>query len=179
MDDSGLRRHDLEVPEGLLAPAEEGVALLVSLELELGVPGEREPARELVDLHGMVDHELGRQQRVDASGSPPELAHRVAHRGEIDDGGNAREVLQKDAGGRERDLPAGLVPRNPRRDRLDVRCGHRIAVLEPEDVLEQDAQRVREPADVATGLERFEPEDLVGLTADRESRAGSEAVCHR
>jgi hypothetical protein len=37
----GRGRHDLEVVEGLLAPAQEQVALAVALELEHAVLGER------------------------------------------------------------------------------------------------------------------------------------------
>ena len=41
VDDAGARRHDLEVVERALAPAQERVALAVALELELGVPEDR------------------------------------------------------------------------------------------------------------------------------------------
>ena len=37
MDDAGVGRHDAEVVEGVLAPAQERVAFLVARELELGV----------------------------------------------------------------------------------------------------------------------------------------------
>ena len=63
--DARVRRHRLEVRERALAPAEERVALAVALELERGVPLDREPRREVVDLHRVVDHELDRDQRVD------------------------------------------------------------------------------------------------------------------
>ena len=56
MDDAGVRRHDREVVERALAPAQERVALLVALELALGVDAERVARAERVDLHGVVDH---------------------------------------------------------------------------------------------------------------------------
>ena len=43
VDDAGVRRHDPEAVECALAPAEEGVALAVALELELDVPVDRKP----------------------------------------------------------------------------------------------------------------------------------------
>ena len=58
--DAGVRRHDAEVVERGLAPAQEGVALAVALELELGVALEREPLGEHVDLDRVVDHQLDR-----------------------------------------------------------------------------------------------------------------------
>ena len=75
----------LKFCEGRLAPAEERVALAVALELELGVAGEGEPGRELVHLHRVVDDELDGQERVDACRVAAEVAHRVAHRGQVDD----------------------------------------------------------------------------------------------
>ena len=65
VDDAGVRRDDLEVLEGGLAPAQERVALLVALELLLGVDAEGVARAELVDLHGVVDDELDRHERVD------------------------------------------------------------------------------------------------------------------
>ena len=75
----------LKLSKAPLAPAQEGVALAVALELELDVALDREPGRELVHLHGVVDHELGRDERVDPGRVAAQLAHRVAHRGEVDD----------------------------------------------------------------------------------------------
>ena len=58
----------------------------------------------LVDLHGVVDDEIDRLQRVDALRIAAERLDRVAHRGEIDDGGHAGEVLQQHAARAEGDL---------------------------------------------------------------------------
>ena len=104
---------------------------------------EREARRELVDLHGVVDHELRREERVDLLRVAAEVAHRVAHRREVDDRRHAREVLQKDARRRERDLAARFLGRRPGRDRLDLG----LAPV-PEDVLQHDPQRVRQPRQV-------------------------------
>ena len=113
VDDPRARGDDPEVGERALPPAEERVALAVALELELGVARDGEPRRVLVDLHRVVDDELGRQQRVDPLRVAAELAHRVAHRGEVDDRGDAGEVLEEHAPGRERDLLRGLGRRDP------------------------------------------------------------------
>ncbi len=174
--DPGVGRDDLDVVERALAPAQEGIALAVPLELELGVPADREPRGEVVHLHGVVDHELGGEERVDLRRVAAEVAHRVAHRGEVDDRGHAGEVLQQDACGREGDLAARLVLRHPGGDCLDVLAGDGDAVLEAEHVLEQDPQRVRQPQHVEAALQRVEPEDLVRLAADGERRAGGERV---
>ena len=171
--DAGVRRHDLEVCEARLAPAQERVALAVPLELELGVARDRRAGRELVDLDGVVDHQLGRQQRIDLLRVAAEVAHRIAHGGEIDDRGDAGEVLQQHARGRERDLLARLGLRIPGRDGLDV-----LVASEPEHVLEQDPERVRQPLDVEAALQRVEAEDLVLLASHAQRGACGEGVGH-
>ena len=176
MADAGRRRHDAEVVEGRLSPAQELVALLVALELALGVDLEGALVAERVDLDRVVDHEVDRDQRVDLRRVGAELVHRIAHRGEIDDRGNAGEVLHQDARGLERDLVRGLGLRVPGGDRLDVGGADRLAVLEPQDVLEQDLDRVGEPGDVELLLQSVEPVDLVLVSADFEGGPGVEAV---
>jgi hypothetical protein len=87
-----------------LSPAEERVALLVSGKLELGVQLKRIGLSEVVDLHGVVDDELDREERVDLSRVAAEVVHGVAHCGEVDHGRDAGEGLQEHAARRERDL---------------------------------------------------------------------------
>ena len=107
MADPGRRRDDAEVVEGGLAPAQELVALLVALELLLGVDREGAGVAEGVDLDGVVDDQVDRHERVDLGRVGAELVHRVAHRGQVDDGGNAGEVLHQHPRGLERDLVEG------------------------------------------------------------------------
>ena len=166
-----------KLSKALLSPAEKRVPLTVALELELGVALEREPRRKLVDLDRMVDHELDGHERVDLRGVSRHVGHRVAHGGEVHDGGYAREVLHQDACGSERDLVARLVGRDPASDVLDVLGGDGDAVLGAEKVLEQDLQRVGQPGDVVLGLEGVEAKDLVGLIADAGGSRGNRTSC--
>ena len=120
MADTGRGRHDAEVVEGALPPLEEGVALAVSLELALGVDGKGAGIAEGVDLNRVVDHKVDVDQRVDRRRVATDLLHRVAHRGQVDDGGDAGEVLHQHPGRLKGNLDAGLgggVParRSPRR----------------------------------------------------------------
>ena len=174
--DARVRGHDREVVERLLAPAQERVALAVAFELALGVEREGVTGGELIDLHGVVDHELGRLQRVDARGIAAEVAHRVAHRGEVDDRGHAGEVLEQHPRGRVGDLAARLVGRDPFRQRLDVGRLDRAPVLVSEEVLEEDLERERQTRNVVLGLQRLEPVDVVLVAVHGERRLCSEAV---
>ena len=131
MDDAGVRRDHLQVPEGRLAPAQEGVALPVSLELELCVPKHGEPRAKLVHLHGVVDHELGGKLRVDAGRVAAEVAHGIAHGSEVDDRRHAGEVLEQDPGRPEGDLVVRLGGRVPAGDRPHLLGGAATEGLRP------------------------------------------------
>ena len=137
-----LGRDDLEVVERALAPAQEGVALAVPLELELGVAAEREPRGELVDLHGVVDHELGREQRVDLRRVAAEVAHRVAHRGEVDDAGTPVKSCSRTRAGVKEISRLGSAFAT--QAATASTSSPSVAVL-AEHVLEQDPQRVGQP----------------------------------
>ena len=159
----------LKLSNARLPPAEEGVALAVPLELALGVPEDGQARAELVHLDGVVDDELGGDLRVDRCRVAAQRHHRLAHGGEVDDRRHAREVLQEDAGGAERDLVARLGLGVPARD-----CAHLLRApvaerLGAEHVLEQHAKGVREPGEVGLRTEGVEPRDRVRRDRRRRS----------
>ena len=174
VDDPGARRHDLEVVERPLAPAQEGIALAIPLQLELRVARDREAAGELVHLQRVVDDELHGKLRIDPGGLSAEVGHRIPHRRQIDDRGHAGEVLEQHACRHERDLARGLGARDPACDGLDVVTRDGCPVLVPEDVLEEHAERVGKAEDVVAGLESLEPEDLDAPSADAQLPARAE-----
>ncbi len=176
MDDPGVGRHHGEVFERPLAPAQEQVALLVALELALRVEAEGVAGAEGVHLDRVIDHQLGRGERVDAGRIPAHVGHRVAHGGEVDDRRNPGEVLQQHAGGGEGDLLAGVGLGVPAGEGLDVRSADRAVALGPQQVLEQDLQRERQARHVVLALEHIQPEDLILALADRELVPGTKAV---
>ena len=85
VDDAGPGRHDAQVAERGLGPAQQLVALAVALVLALDVEGERAGRPEPVDLDGVVDDEVGRDERVDLRRVAAEVGHRVAHDRQVDD----------------------------------------------------------------------------------------------
>jgi hypothetical protein len=170
--DAGVRRDDLELLEGLLAPLEQLVALGVALELQLGVLGERLVGAVVVDDHRVVDHQLGRHLRLDLRRVAAHLGHRVAHRREVHDARHPGEVLQHHAGGCEGDLVRRIGLRVPPRQRLDVLGADPDPVLVAQQVLQQDLQRERQARDVVLGLQRLERVVGVGRAADVELGAG-------
>jgi len=131
-----------------LAPLEEGVALAVALEFERGVHVIGGGGAEFVDLDGVVDDELGGLEGVDLFGVATESLHGIAHGSEIDDGGDAGEVLHEDAGGHVGDLAGGLGGGVPLGEEADVVGGDGASVFVAEEVFEQDAEREGELGEV-------------------------------
>jgi hypothetical protein len=173
VDDAGAGRDDLEVVEGGLAPPQELVALVVALVLELDVALERVGPAEHVGDHGVVDDQLGRRQRVDLGGVPAEIGHRLTHRGQVDDAGDAGKVLHDHPGRSELDLGVGLGVLVPGPEGADVLLGDVGAVLGAQQVLEQDLEAVRQ---IGAALDRVQTVDLVAVVADRERALGPERV---
>ena len=171
--DAGARRDDLELVERALAPAQELVALLVALVLEVDVALEGVGAAEHVDDHRVVDDQLGGRERVDLGRVAAELGDGLAHGGEVDDAGHAGEVLHDHAGRGELDLGVRLGRRVPAGERADVVGGDVGAVLGAQEVLQQHLQAERE---ALGALDRGEPEDLVLGSARLDRSLRSEAV---
>ena len=178
VDDAGVGRDDAEVVERRLAPAQEGVALAVPLELALGVLEHGHARAELVDLHRVVDDELGGDLRIDRRGLAAEVDHRLAHRGQVDDRRDAREVLQEHARGAEGDLVLGLGLRVPAGDGAHLVGAAVTERLRAEDVLEQHPQRVRQARDVGLPRERVEACDRERPPAGLDLPQCAEGVCH-
>ena len=114
---------------------------------------------------------------IDQGGVATELLHGVAHGGEIDDAGDAGEILQQDAAGGEGDFFFGLRVVVPGGERADFFFVDVAAVFGAQKIFEQDAQRVRQmPGGDALLVESVEAVDFVFLVADFKSGAGVETV---
>jgi hypothetical protein len=136
--DSHARRHGAEVAKGRLAPFEKRIALAVALELEerIGVVGAG--GAEFVDLYGVVDDEFCGDEGIDAFRIAAQCLDGVAHCAQVDDGGDAGEVLHENTGGHVGDFATGLGLGIPAGEELDVSSGDIHAVFATEQILEQD-----------------------------------------
>ena len=145
MADAGSRRHHAEIGEGLLAPAQERIALHIAFIFDGDVLLERISAAEIVHHHRVVDHQIDLGQRIDLLRIAAQRLHRVAHRRQIDDRRHAGQVLHQHARRAEGDLAVRSLLGGGQR--LDVCGGYRLAVLVAQQVLEQNFQRIRQPGD--------------------------------
>lgn len=141
--DAGAGRNDAEVLECLLAPLQEAVALAVALVFQFDVAGKSVRRAEFVDDDRVVDDEVDGNERVDLLRIAAERDHGITHRGEVDDGGNAGEVLHQHAGRTVGDFvfSRALVV-EPGGNVLDVLLGDGTAIFVAQQVLEQNLHRV-------------------------------------
>ena len=175
--DAGPGRHDAEVAERLLRPAEHRVALGVALVLQLDVLAEGLGGAEAIHLDRVVDHEIHGDERVDLGRVAAQGDHRVTHDGEVDDTRHAGEVLQHDARRHVRHLGGRARARLPCRERTDVVLADELTAAVAQHVLEQHLDGVRHPGQV--GAKGVEPPDGVGRSPGVEGGACSERVCVR
>ena len=179
--DAGIGRHRAEIPKRRLSPAQERIALAIALVFEQRIGGERAAGAELVDLHGMVDHQIHRDQRIGLLGIGAHLGERVAHRGEIDHAGHAGEILQQHACRAEVDLRGGSLG-IPLGDVLDVGLLDGGAVFKAQQVLEKNLDRVRNARELGDPglLQRGEAKNLVLAAAGFELARGAKGIltCH-
>ena len=171
--DARARRHHLEVVEGALAPAQELVALAVALVLDLDVALEGVGGTEEIGDHRVVDHQVGRRQRIHLVRVASEVADRLPHRGQVDDAGHTREVLHDHPGRGELDFDARVGRGIPVRDGLDVVLGDVGAVLGAQQILGEHLEAVGKF--LGTG-HRVQAVDLVALVPDLEGVAGIKRV---
>ncbi len=180
--DAGIGRHDLEIAERVLAPAQERVAFAVTLELDACVVSQGVGIAVVVHLHGVVDDHFGGRQRIDLLRVAAQLADRVAHGRQVDDAGHAGEVLHDDARRREGNFVIRCRLRIPVEQRLDVAARHIDAIFKAQQVLQQDLQRERQARQFFR-RQVAETPDVIGLRANLEFGAGFETVrlfvCHR
>ena len=172
MDDPRAWRDDAEVLERLLGPAQQRVSLPVTLHLLLDVQAVRRCGSEKVDLDGVVDHQVGWNNGVDARGVPAHGRETRTHGGEVDDRGHAGEVLQDDPRGHKRKVRAG-VGGTPGGHGAHVPFAYVSFTGVSEDVLEQDADGERET------IERGDSLRLEGLEAVERGRTLAQVECSK
>src|SRR5260370_8680781 len=143
MADTGVGRNDFEILESGWTPAEEGVALDVALKFQFGVEAKSVGIAEFVDLDGVVDNQLGGEEWIDARGIAAHTLDGFAHGGEIDDGGNAGEILEQDARGHEGDFFLRGVG-SPASEGANVLGADEAAIFAAQKIFEENAEGERE-----------------------------------
>ena len=148
MHDPRARRHHAEIIKSVLAPTQEFVPFFVTDKFEFDIQVERVAAGKMIDLHRMVDHQVGRHQRVNLFRIAPQSLHGRPHRRQINHRRHTRKILQHDP----RRLKRHLDRRRPFRvgptgQRLHIVLSNDIPVAIPQARFEQHANRKRQLID--------------------------------
>ena len=159
VNDTGARRNHPEVVEGTLAPLEELVSLAIALELLFVVDGQRHAGVERIHLHGVIDNEIAWNEWIHLAGVTTHADHGAAHRGEIDHGGDAGEILENDSPGPEGDLRLAHAVGVVGGERLDVFFGDHTTVEAAQARFKQDLDGVRQTIDFAETAQRVKAMD--------------------
>src|SRR4051812_6876642 len=111
----------------------------------------------------MVDDEVHRLQRIDQSRIAAESGESIAHRGKIDDRGDAGEILEKNARGAKRYFLFNFSLDVPARQCADVVRLDELSVFVPQQVFEEDLEAEGELLCVPSGegVEGVQPKDRV------------------
>ena len=168
---AGARGHNAKILERRGAPAQELIPFLVALVFDFDVLLEAVLAAKAVDHDRVVNDEVDRNLRVDRVCRRAKLLRGIAHRGEVDHGRNAGEILHQHAGRAVGDLVAdAALVLKPGFEGENVLLGDGLAVLMAQHVLKQDLEGRRQAGDVAKTV--FcgcgQREIRVGLATDGE-----------
>ncbi len=181
VDDARARRRHLEVAEGFLRPAQQGVPLCVALVLTLDVALKREYRAVQVHLHGVVYHQVGLHEGIYPLRITTEASRCRAHGREVNDDRHTCEVLQHHAGGQEGKLRALRYSRIPLGEREHILLAHQCPPC-AQDVLQHHLHGVGQRVHTRCALsgevgqavvrERAGGSLEVGASAKRVVRAG-------
>ena len=178
MDDAGAWRYYLEIVESLLAPAQKLIAFAVAFKLQRHVLFQCLGGTEIVDHDRMVNDQLSRCQRVNFLRIPAQLLHGIAHGSQIDHRRYAGKILHDDPRRGKRNFRGCRILRIVFGQRKNVLSGNSLAVFVPEQIFQQNFQRIRQAGQIGLLLEGIEPEDLIILTVNSKGRTSIETVLH-
>ena len=148
MADTVPGRDGAEVLQGPLGPFEEGVALLVPLEVQLLVELLGVVAAGVVGVDGVVDDQVHGHQGVDELRVLAHGGHGGPHGCEVRDDGAAGQVLKQDPGGDPGDVLVCVLLRVPGGGGDDVVVGDVDAVALPEHALDEDLDGIGDLVEV-------------------------------
>ena len=148
--------------KGLLAPAQKRVALLIALRIREAHSAGRLRGAELVHLNGVVDDQIGGNERIGQLRIGAQFVQSVAHGGQIDHAGHAGEILQQDARRAELDFLRARF-RIPLGDVFDIARLYCSVVFKAQQIFQQDLDGIGDAREVdAAASSRVRPDERSG-----------------
>src|SRR5579871_865350 len=167
MNNAHVRRHNFEIVESRLSPAQKDVALAVALELQKSVGVKSIAAGKFIHLHRMVNYKFGGLQRIDQLWIATHLVHGIAHCGEVHHRWNPSEVLHQYAGGRKCNLFVGNGAGLPLGQEANIFASDTAAIFRAQQVFQKDSERIWEALNRrALSSNSIQAVNLVSLVSD-------------
>jgi hypothetical protein len=95
MNNTGARRNNSKVLEGVGTPLQEAETFFVTFHFEIEVLLESVLSTVLIDLNTVVDNQVNRDTRVNLCGITAQVLERISHGSKIDNGRYTSKVLRK------------------------------------------------------------------------------------
>ena len=132
-----------------MCPFEQRIAFAVPFIFLCHIVKQTIPAPVSVNLDGMIDDQFHGYQRIDRGGIASQVFDCVAHGGEIDDCGDAGEILHQYAGRMIGNLNWDLIGFLPIGDGCNIFRFHSVMIEFSEEIFNENPDRERQPADRA------------------------------
>src|SRR5947209_931835 len=147
VNDADARRHDFEAVESLRAPFEKLIALAIALEFHLHVQAECIGRSGEIDLDGVIDNQIDRDQWLDNFWIFAEPGGCRTHGSQINQQWDAGEILKDDARDDKRDFFSARGFGLPIRESANVCFSDLLLVAIAEDRFEDDTNGDRKTRD--------------------------------
>jgi len=170
-------RRRWEITECFLPPLEEFIAFTVALKFDLGVALEGIRAGEEIHLDRVIDDQINGYERVDLLRVPSQSGHGCPHGCQVNDGGDAGEVLHDHPRRQERN--SRTVPlRFPCSDCFNILPGYLAIIALAKGCLQHDPDGERKTLQVGQPrlLQGVKAKDHVLFCPDLQGASGSEKV---
>ena len=160
---SGVRRHDPEIVETLLSPLQERISFLVSLVLFGNIFFQGIHRTVIINLNGVVDNQIYRNQRIDFHGIFTKIFYCIPHGGQIHHCRHTGEILHQNPGRMKRNFHRLVILSFPASNILHVFFLNRSPVQFSQQVFNQDSNGKWEPLNISDAffLQQRDVRDVV------------------
>ena len=138
--DAVARGHDAEIAELRHGPAHDAEALAIAFEFGAQVARQGVSGSGEIRTHRMIDHQIGRHDRIDPAGIATTRHHGVAHGGKIHQQRHARRIRHQHARWMKGYFPAQRCGLRPMGEGGHILARDRDAILMAQQVFEQNLQ---------------------------------------
>ncbi len=138
MANSRAWRYNPEIIKDVLAPFEESIALIISLNFPPDVELIRIVCPKSIHNDRMVNDQVHRHERINFARVASHFSNGIAHGRQIHNGRNTRKVLYQNTSRRKRDLFRGRLSLHPSCQGFNIFGFDNHIILKAQHIFEQD-----------------------------------------